>query len=239
MERPVDRGASAVVKRLCRALQERNRIPRSVEMNRPLPNDPVSPEVVAIRKRKKEQLRGQYDLPQGAYFLDNDAHYSQTAFFGTTANTPHEIVEFDGSAFFIARLPEGDSVVHGWNPADCNGYGGAEVDFLLKNGTVKTVLGPYQMSPDFRDLIALADHVRRPQLLWRARKIAIGRIVGEGLNTKLVDIIYEEDVRTVSPIVPRIFEEWSGLDIRVDTRNGGCSYSSVDDFLKWEIMQPP
>lgn len=152
----------------------------------------------------------------------------------TTWNTTHEVVVLDGSTYFIAQYPEGDFFIHGWNPRKQGGYCGQEKVFLLRDGSFRAVKGPYQMSPSFRDHAALVQHLSRPELNKRARRFKVGRTDNtvSGYSWKMKEVVYEEAVLTLGPIVPKIRSEWHDLNIEIYTRDEGTMYTKVSYFLR-------
>ena len=142
--------------------------------------------------------------------------------------------KYDGLAYFIAPFPEGDYVVPSWDPAWQNGYCGAQVTFLLENGTFKTVKGPYKANPKWGTLESLANHLSRPELLNNARTFKVVRKYDSrgSFNWTMKEIVYTETIRSIEPIKPKILKKWHDLDIAISDGNGGTNWMTVRYFLK-------
>lgn len=75
----------------------------------------------------------------------------------TTMDLPHRRIEMQGKVYYVATFPEGDLSVHEWSSRYQEGYGGSLVTFLLDDGTLETVKGPFDCNDIF-------DHGRRELL---------------------------------------------------------------------------
>lgn len=122
----------------------------------------------------------------------------------TTMDVPHKRFEAGCLVYFVAIFPEGDMSIHEWNPLDQLGYGGSRVTFLLEDGTLETVRGPFCCNDAF-------DHGRARMMRERfgveAKPTAVRLRVGMALGHWTVgkrEVFYAEPALSCDPLGPRL-----------------------------------
>lgn len=173
---------------------------------------------------RKELRDGEQFLDSGAYLpmLDKYAHDQNT-----TMDTPHKMVKFQGTTYFIAQFPAGDYIV-----CDALPYDGllGPATFLLEDGTFKTASkGMSQVRDTTWIYKALVEKLPGPKVHNKAYKMYVGRdlmgsnglkdlLGGTGQQESTDDVVYKDEVWTIESIQPRMLAEWRGLSVRIKTR---------------------
>lgn len=150
----------------------------------------------------------------------------------TTMDVPHKVVDCGGAIYFIARHPEGDYAIHRWSTRDQNGYGAMEVTFLLDDGSLRTVKGPYSTQGpfDFGTAERMAQMTGIADIAAKAYRLAVGRNLWSYAPGPR-EIVFEEPQFVLGDIRPRVKAEWLGLELRIESR-GGYRFAKVADFVE-------
>lgn len=150
------------------------------------------------------------------------------------SKTPHKKVKYGRETYYIARYPEGDAHIHQVKPYDRNGYGGRTIKFLLDDGTIEEVKGPYCCDGHFDFGIAekLAKHLNDPSLNNMVTKLTVGKDLFLGKwGGKKREVIFEEANFIMGDYRKRINPEWIDFEIEVCIR-GGSFYIRPNDMEK-------
>ena len=131
----------------------------------------------------------------------------------TTMDTPHKMVQFQGSTYFIARFPAGDYIVCDELAYEDHLLGPAT--FLLEDGTFKTAsMGMSQIRDTTWIYKALVEKLPGCKVHNKAYKMCVGR----GTVWSTDDAVYKDEVWTIESIQPRMRAEWRGLSVLIKTR---------------------
>lgn len=123
----------------------------------------------------------------------------------TTMQVPHRRIDRSGGCcWYVAAMPEGDQIIHEWSPRDCGGYGGDWVTFLMEDGNLETVQGPYSCSDAF-------DHGRLKSLkqygyavAGPAFRIVVGRNINGFFPKGPREVLFEEPRRACGDLAIRL-----------------------------------
>jgi hypothetical protein len=172
---------------------------------------------------KPENLHGVY--------LDPEAKIS-------TMDIPHHKIKRGADTWYVAKMPEGDYIIHEHLPRYQQGYGGSMVTFLLDDGTYETVKGPFSRAGAF-------DHGALDELAKHGFKHngqAFKLIVGTGLwpySGGDRNVVHEEPELAVgrykerlAALIDRALPD--GWEVELRTRCGGryLRQSEVYEELK-------
>lgn len=142
----------------------------------------------------------------------------------TTMDVPHKRVVSGGTVYFIGRFPEGDYAIHKSHPRDKNGYGGSEISFLLEDGTIETVKGPYSCLGhfDFGTLELCAKLTGIADINNTVSRIEVGKKVKSCIEPHEEGIVYRETKFVLGDWKDRIKQEWMdcGLTAQIHIRGG-------------------
>lgn len=146
----------------------------------------------------------------------------------TTMTVPHRKVKGRRwscspveATFYYCQYPEGDYFIHCAFPGDKNGYCGDWVAFLLTDGSVDVVKGPYCETGSYDDGASecLAQIVGDDAIRLKANRIQVGRNL---FATKSPEVVHEEAGWSLSDWTERLRPEWAGLEVRIFFRGGSC-----------------
>lgn len=148
---------------------------------------------------------------------------------------PHKKCVIGINTYYVCRYPEGDYCIHR-KGSSSGGYGGYDVEFLMEDGTIEVVKGPFriggsdQIAGTQYEAIADAIGVTHEEFCKRAVRIVVGSnlMVCSSLARK---IVYEEKEFTVGEWRERLNPEWSWLEVAIWNREIG-RYSTVKAALK-------
>lgn len=148
-----------------------------------------------------------------------------------TTDVPHKKIIHNGHTWMIAPLPAGDFVFHRYHFRDRNGYGGSIVDFLMDNGEIESLMGPYVCySPsDFGTAIEAERLTGISGVLVQASKITVGKNLGRWTQTP--EIVYSEKDWHLGDWKDRVKKEWRGLEFAI-TKRGSIMYPPKDDIAE-------
>lgn len=150
----------------------------------------------------------------------------------TTTDIPHKVFQYGGYTYFVARHPEGDFAIHEWGRYQ-EGYGGSNVDFLLDDGTIRTVKGPFSKAGcfDFGIAMKLAELMGVPDIAVIAHRLTVGtNLTLAAFGMSKPSIVYDEPSFSIEPFRNRLRPEWAGLEVQIHNRTGS-SFGKVEDFL--------
>jgi len=155
------------------------------------------------------------------------------------SEVPHKKVSLDGCVYYISRYPEGDAHIHKSYPRDKDGYGGRIIKFLLEDGTLEKVKGPYCCDGrfNFGTVEKLAKHFNDPSMLTEVTRLVVGKNLFLGTwGGRKRDIYFEETAFAVGDYRDRICPSWSGLELQICVRGGSlCRTARHYDFKHmWE-----
>lgn len=133
----------------------------------------------------------------------------------TTLTVPHKRV----GSYFFAQLPAGDFAVHRHDRDYEEGYGRAWIEFLMDDGTIEQVKGPFReyelhltaTEEDLEKRFGIAG------LSAYATKITVGRNLGL-YQSKPPEVEFSEDLFAITPWTERMLPEWEGLEVMISTR---------------------
>jgi hypothetical protein len=192
----------------------------------------TTPLVGSIKSKDSEAVK--YGKRKGEMFLDNESAIDFNVQPTTTMTTPHKLVEFEGSSYFIGKCRAGDYVVHSWKSSDSNGYSGYELTFLCDDGYEREVKGPYLMNYDWQDYKALVSYLKMPELNLKAFKVTVGINVGVSYG-EFAEIVYKDDEFIVGSVTARIRKEWYNLMyIKIESRHQGYRFFQLSDNSRFE-----
>lgn len=142
---------------------------------------------------------------------------------------PHEKCRCNGYLYYFAKTPIGDYSVHAQG-GDWTGYNGDEVEFLMTDGTIETVRGPWQRDGryDYLDHEHIANHLGRPEIAVEATKIRVGE--GLWLLGENPIIHFEEKDWVLGKWQERFKKEWKKLSFEVVTVSGS-RFGKVRDYV--------
>jgi hypothetical protein len=163
-----------------------------------------------------------------------------------TSEVPHKKISIPNKywkgkndIYYVSKYPEGDAHIHVSYPVDKNGYAGSEMDFLLEDGTIETVRGPYCLDGafDFGESKMLAELLNDDTLTIKAYRLVVGKNLKGccGSPKAKEEIVYQEIDMVAGDINNRIKKEWEGLECDVYGR--GVIYHR--HILNGQISQPP
>jgi hypothetical protein len=190
--------------------------------------------------KSKDPTAVKYGERNGELFLDDDSAVNFIRPPTTTMTTPHKVVEYDGTTYFIGKCQAGDYVVHEWRLSDSNGFGGSTVTFLCDNGYEREVKGPYVMlGCSWGEFKALVAHLNMPELNRQAFKVTIGTKADKknytAFSYDFEKIVYKDDVFIVGPIGARIRQEWyDTMHIKIESRHGVSRFFQLTRNSKFE-----
>ena len=136
--------------------------------------------------------------------------------------------------YYIARYPEGDAHIHISYPVDKGGYAGSEVRFLLEDGTIETVKGPYCCDDffDFGTAKKLSELLGDESITQKAYRLVVGKnlrgMYDSSKGKEKEEIIYQEPNYILGVPDNRINKEWEGLECHVYGRNAVYHRKIVD-----------
>ena len=144
--------------------------------------------------------------------------------------TPHEKCVIGGVTYYFARMPEGDFFIHvsdNWK----QGYGAGEVDFLMIDGTTKTVVGPWQRNGAYAcgEAELIAKTLNRPEIAVQATRLVIGRNLWSYCAQPKI-VVFEEKELLLGDWRQRMRKEWIGWECEVKKRRGS-SFRDVGQIL--------
>jgi len=144
--------------------------------------------------------------------------------------TPHRKISMGSEIYYIARYPEGDAHIHCANPRDRNGYAGRTVRFLLEDGTVEAVKGPYcrDIMFDFGIRKRLSEHLADPTILPYANRLTVGRNLSFIWRNRAEEIIFEERGWALSSYTERLDPAWHRKQAVLHLRDGSRFIHSLD-----------
>lgn len=121
----------------------------------------------------------------------------------TTMQVPHKRLDRPGGVrWYVATMPEGDLIIHEWSPRDRGGYYGDEISFLMEDGTVESVAGPYSCSQPgdrrFAELRAEGFVVPEP-----AFRLVVGRNLF-AYSGGPAEVAFEEPARSCGDLALRL-----------------------------------
>lgn len=152
----------------------------------------------------------------------------------TTATKPHRKAVVGSVTYYFTQLAEGDYHIHKKYPGDGGGYGGDVIDFLMEDGSIDRVKGPYNClgSYDHGDAINLANAVGDPALALKATKLIVGRDLGI-FSAATRAVLFQETEWHVGNWRERLRPEWRGNQISVVNRCGSETFSmpASDEIL--------
>lgn len=140
----------------------------------------------------------------------------------TTVSVPHKKVRHSGNTYYIAQYPEGDYAIH-VDYGRGGGYGDSNVGFLLEDGTIEIVRGPFSTAGlfDFGTAEKMAEVTGIPGIAATATRLTVGKNLRSyctpGTNE---EIVYEEEKFQLGDWRERVRPEWLGLDAKIHTRCG-------------------
>jgi len=143
---------------------------------------------------------------------------------------PHEKCKTKrGYLYYFAKTPIGDYAVHAQG-GDWTGYNGDEVEFLMTDGTIETVRGPWHRDGcyDYGDHEDLANHLKRPEIAVEATKIRVG--TGLWLLGENPVIHFEEKDWVLGDWKTRFRKEWKPLQYEIVTVSGS-RFGKVRDYV--------
>lgn len=139
------------------------------------------------------------------------------------SETRHKKVKYRGNTYYISRYKEGDAHIHESRPYDKQGYGGDIIKFLLEDGTIDEVRGPYCCDGlfDFGKAEKLAKYLDDPSLLIEVTKLIVGNnlFLGKWGGGKR-EVLFEETDFIPGNYKERIKSEWDNMEIQVCIRGG-------------------
>jgi len=153
----------------------------------------------------------------------------------------HQKHVIDGVIFYVAQYPEGDYSVHRSDRCK-DGYGGQVVSFLLTDGSIENVKGPFSLggSANF-----IGDQKRRlaemmgvdESDLDSATKLTIGNNLWS--YTKAKEIVFQEVGFRVGDWRRRLKDEWRGFEVKIECRHVGYlkCVSQVLNSLGQHLME--
>lgn len=139
---------------------------------------------------------------------------------------PHRYIKGMVDVYYISRYPEGDAHIHVSHTRDRDGYAGATRQFLLEDGSIEAVIGPYCCDGMFDHGVSqfLAELLDDNTLMDKAYRLT----VGVNLRHYATEVIYQETGFILGDPDKRIKKEWEGLEVNVEGR-GFVSYKRVKD----------
>lgn len=154
-----------------------------------------------------------------------------------TNAVPHKKIHHAGFIWMIAPLPAGDFAFHRQHLRDQNGYGGSVIDFLMEDGEIESLRGPYHV----HELSEFGTHLEAEKItgilgvLAQATKITVGKNVGYfGTDPQ---IVYRETEWKLGNWKTRVKAEWKGLEFRIECR-GMVVYPSKSDIADMFRTKP-
>ena len=151
-----------------------------------------------------------------------------------TSKAPHKKVKLGKDTYYITRYPEGDAHIHISRPWDQDGYGGAIVSFLLEDGTIEKVKGPYCCDGmfDFGTAAKIAKALNDPSINAEATRLVVGRNLDRycKVSKEPQEIVFEEKEWSLAPVRDRLRPEWKDLEIAVHIR-GAIAYRTYDRLM--------
>jgi len=138
----------------------------------------------------------------------------------SSTKVPHKKLRFQGKTYYLAQYPEGDYCIH-VDHGRGGGYGDSNVGFLLEDGTIEVVRGPFHCGGVFDMGVSekLAEATGIASIANKATRL----IVGEYLESYRVEpkrIVFEEVEWQLGDWRDRVRPEWTGLTIGIITRCG-------------------
>lgn len=135
----------------------------------------------------------------------------------------HQKHVIDGVIFYVAQYPEGDYSVHRSDRCK-DGYGGQVVSFLLTDGSIENVKGPFSLGGSANFIgdqkHRLADMMEVDESdLDSATKLTIGKNLWSYGKPK--DILFQEPSFLVGDWRRRLKEEWRGYEVKIECRSVG------------------
>lgn len=148
---------------------------------------------------------------------------------------PHKKCVIGINTYYVCRYPEGDYCIHR-KGSSSGGYGGYDVEFLMEDGAIEVVPGPFriggsdQIAGTQYEAIADAIGVDRQEFCKRATRIVVGSDLIFSSHPKR-QIAYEETEFTIGDWRERLKPEWIGLEVCIWNREIG-RYLIVEDALR-------
>ncbi len=134
-------------------------------------------------------------------------------------NTKHRKIQYGGTTYYIAIMPEGDFFWHASYAAYKDGYGGSVIDFLLEDGTIESVKGPFSSSSFAYELHDAAKVTGFPGIANRVTMLVAGRNIHSYSAKGKPEIVFEEKTFVLGDWGSRIKPEWAELDVTVIGRS--------------------
>lgn len=133
---------------------------------------------------------------------------------------PHRHIKGMVDVYYISRYPEGDAHIHVSHTRDRDGYGGCTQRFLLEDGTVEAVIGPYCCDGmfDFGVSKMLAILLNDTTLTAKAYRLTVGVNLLHYSREGAKEIVYQENDFILGDPDERIKPEWEGLEVNLEGR---------------------
>lgn len=145
---------------------------------------------------------------------------------------PHEKCKIERVTYYFAKMPIGDYAIHKYCNGDNPGYDGEYVEFLMVDGTVETVRGPYHCDGcyNYCDRDKLSEFLKRPEIAEEAHRLRIGTNLWTWITGGAPNVIYEEKEFTLGRWQDRFKPEWRKLMYELVTVKGS-RFGSVKDYV--------
>lgn len=137
----------------------------------------------------------------------------------TSDNVKHRKIKCGQDVYYIARMPEGDFYWHVSYPTNKEGYGGDNIDFLLEDGTIETVKGPFGSSSFAHNMGNPESATGFPDIRTVATRLIVGRGLEPFDSEQKKEIVFEESTFVAGDWRDRFRPEWDGLEINVVGRS--------------------
>jgi hypothetical protein len=147
---------------------------------------------------------------------------------------PHRKCQVSDQTFYVAQYPEGDYCIHMADRSQ-RGYGGDVITFLMQDGTVERVKGPFRIGGSVTIYSAtrytIADElgIDRAEFCRQAVRLTVGRGLWKTM-AKDKEVVHSDEWYSLQPVRERLKPEWAGLDLAIGGREI-IVYKSVDEIL--------
>ena len=139
----------------------------------------------------------------------------------SSLDLPHRKIKQGERTYYVATFPEGDAAIHYHTLRDQHGYGESLGGFLMEDGTIEVVKGPYTCfgAFDFGEAKALGVST------VKVSKLTVGKNLSVYCG-KPKSVVFQETEWHVGDWRDRVKPEWKGLEVAIE-RRGCIQYDKV------------
>lgn len=132
------------------------------------------------------------------------------------------------NVYYISRYPEGDAHIHVSYPHDKEGYAGSTINFLMEDGSIESVEGPFCLDGMFDHGASkmLAELLKDPSIAKKCYRLTVGVNLSVLSAKSTQEIIYQETEFNFGDLNERIKPEWEGLRAQIEGR-GFTAYKHI------------